>query len=323
MYIRRVARRNKDGTSVRYVQIAHNIWDARSKKSKATILYTCGREAEVDREALLRLARSIERFLRRSEGPMVASVSTSKTSHPETSEWRDGNLARVGKPNPLKASSIFADLNEEQCARLLSLFVELKLKPGQFLFCEGDLLDHFYLVMGGRVKILKHSPSGKDFIMAFCGSGEMLGNVALFSGKPHANSAQAVTHTTVLAIRNDEFLSFLQDKPEMSFKILRRMLSVVGIRLASSLRLLTELAVERADHRLCYVLFTLSLEFGVALPFTREEVAQMAGTTPETAVRFVNRLAELGIVRKNSPRRSIVILNQDKLKLLIDGISDA
>ena len=63
MYIRTISRRNKDGSEVRYVQLAHNVWDRKAKCAKAQMIYSFGREDELDKEALRRLARSIGRFL--------------------------------------------------------------------------------------------------------------------------------------------------------------------------------------------------------------------------------------------------------------------
>jgi hypothetical protein len=63
MYIRTISRRNKDGSEVRYVQLAHNVWDKEAKCAKAQMIWSFGREDELDKEALRRLARSIGRFL--------------------------------------------------------------------------------------------------------------------------------------------------------------------------------------------------------------------------------------------------------------------
>lgn len=63
MYIRRVSRKNKDGSVVRYLQLAENEWDSKAGYAKAKILYNFGREENLDREALKRLAASIARFL--------------------------------------------------------------------------------------------------------------------------------------------------------------------------------------------------------------------------------------------------------------------
>lgn len=63
MYIRTATRRNKNGTVARYVQLAHNVWDPKAKRSGPRIIYSFGREEQVDKEALRRLVRSINHFL--------------------------------------------------------------------------------------------------------------------------------------------------------------------------------------------------------------------------------------------------------------------
>lgn len=63
MYIRTISRKNKDGSEVRYVQLAHNVWDPSARCAKAQVLFNLGREEEVDKEGLKRLVKSISRFL--------------------------------------------------------------------------------------------------------------------------------------------------------------------------------------------------------------------------------------------------------------------
>ncbi|QZT35207.1 IS1634 family transposase [Caldalkalibacillus thermarum TA2.A1] len=63
MYIRRVTRKNKDGSVTAYLQLAHNEWDPKAKYAKAKVIYSFGREDELDRAVLERLAKSISRFL--------------------------------------------------------------------------------------------------------------------------------------------------------------------------------------------------------------------------------------------------------------------
>src|SRR6266487_1882696 len=63
MYLRRVTRRNRDGSQVSYVQLAHNVWDPVRQCSVTQVIHNFGREDQLDREALQRLARSITRFL--------------------------------------------------------------------------------------------------------------------------------------------------------------------------------------------------------------------------------------------------------------------
>jgi hypothetical protein len=72
MYLRSTPRRNKDGTEVRYLQLAHNVWDPAAKRSKVQVIYNFGREDQANREALQRLVASVTRYL----GPGQALAAT-------------------------------------------------------------------------------------------------------------------------------------------------------------------------------------------------------------------------------------------------------
>ena len=213
----------------------------------------------------------------------------------------------------LKQSLIFASLNEDELAELARLAIERSFRPGEFVFWDGDTPGWFYLVAEGRIKILKHSSLGKEFIIAFFGPGEMFGEVAVFENKPYPASAQAVTETKVLGIKREDLLSFLAHRPEVSLRII----NVLGGRLREAQIRLRDLAGERVEQRLARTLLMLSSKLGTTLPFTRQEIADMAGTTTETAIRFMSQLKDRGIVR--STRGKTVILDVTKLKLLSEG----
>ncbi len=85
MYLRTIQRRNKDGTTVRYVQLAHNEWDPAARQAKATVIHSFGREDALDRDALGRLVRSITRYLEPDQGAAA-------TASPELSFLRSRPL---------------------------------------------------------------------------------------------------------------------------------------------------------------------------------------------------------------------------------------
>ena len=213
----------------------------------------------------------------------------------------------------LKHSLIFSSLNEGELAELSKLAIERSFKPDEFVFWEGDASNYFYIVVEGRIKIVKYSSSGKEFIIAFFGSGEMFGEVAVFEGKPYPASAQAVADTKVLVIKKEDFLSFLATRPKVALGII----NVLGGRLRDAQSRLKDLAGERVEQRLATTLLMLSSKLGPTLPFTRQEIANMAGTTTETAIRVTSQLRKRGIIR--SVRGKIIILDETKLRLLSEG----
>jgi CRP/FNR family transcriptional regulator len=222
-------------------------------------------------------------------------------------------LANTGKAGILKESFIFSSLKDDELAELAKLAIERSFVPDESIFWDGDAPEWFYIIAEGRVKVVKHSSLGKEFIIAFFGSGEMFGEVAVFEDKPYPASAQAVAETKVLGIKRKDFLSFLAQRPGVALRII----SVLGGRLRDAQSRLKDLAGERVEQRLARTLLMLSAKLGSTLPFTRQEVADMAGTTTETAIRFMSRLKDGGIIR--STRGKIIILNETKLRLLSEG----
>jgi CRP/FNR family transcriptional regulator len=183
----------------------------------------------------------------------------------------------------------------------------------EFIFWEGDAPVWFYIVIEGQVKVIKHSSSGKEFIIAFFGPGEMIGEVAVFENKPYPASAQSIARTRVIGIRQEAFLAFLASRPQVALRII----NILGRRLRDAQTRLRDLAGERVEQRLASTLLMLSSKLGPTLPFTRQEIADMTGTTTETAIRVMSRLKEHGITR--STRGKIIILDKEKLRLLSEG----
>ncbi|GAI49267.1 unnamed protein product, partial [marine sediment metagenome] len=125
--------------------------------------------------------------------------------------------------------------------------------------------------------------------------------------------SQAVADTRVLVIKKDDFLSFLATRPQVALEII----NVLGGRLRDAQSRLKDLAGERVEQRIAMTLLMLSAKLGHTLPFTRQEIANMAGTTTETAIRVTSQLKERGIIR--SVRGKIIILDETKLRLLSEG----
>lgn len=213
----------------------------------------------------------------------------------------------------LKKSLIFSSLKEDELDELSQLAIERNYKPDDFIFWEEDPPDYFYIIIEGRIKVLKYSSSGKEFIIAFFGPGEMFGEVAVFENKPYPASSQAMVDTKILRIKKEDFLTFLSSRPRIALSII----NILGGRLRDAQGRLKDLAGERVEQRLARTLLMLSSKIGPTLPFTRQEIADMAGTTTETAIRVTGQLKERGII--NSVRGKIIILNETKLKLLSEG----
>jgi CRP/FNR family transcriptional regulator len=117
-----------------------------------------------------------------------------------------------------------------------------------------------------------------------------------------------------VGVKKEDFLSFLTNRPQVALRII----SVLGGRLRDAQGRLRDLAGERVEQRLASILLMLLAKLGSTLPFTRQEIADMVGTTTETAIRVMSILRDRGVIR--SVRGKVVILDEQKLRLLSEGL---
>ncbi len=217
------------------------------------------------------------------------------------------------KVNILKSSSILYYLKDNELEELAGHAVMRSYDTGSFIFWEGDSPQYFCIVAKGRVKILKHSSSGKEFTIAFFHSYEMFGEIAVFQNMPYPATAQAVVDSDILQISKDDFLSFMGSRPQVALRII----SVLGERLREAQERFKDIAGERVEQRIARILFMLSEKSGPMLLYKRQEIAEMSGTTTETAIRVMLHFKEMGVI--DTVRGKITILNSVKLKLLSEG----
>jgi CRP/FNR family transcriptional regulator, nitrogen oxide reductase regulator len=222
-------------------------------------------------------------------------------------------LNRAARIEALKRAPIFAALDEDDLSLLADISTGKNLGHGEHLFWEGDVAPGFYVIAVGRIKVSKASPSGKEFVVAVFGPGDILGEVAAFEGKPYPASAQATEPSALLRINTVDFSGFLARHPEVALKII----NMLGGRLREAMARLRDLAGERVEQRIAGILVMLSAKFGPNLPFTRQEIADMSGTTIETAIRIVARLKQGGMLKTG--RGKLTITDEKRLRLLSQG----
>ena len=222
-------------------------------------------------------------------------------------------MSEQEKTQILRGSLIFSSLDHAELDELARLSVERSFNEGDFIFWEEDAPELFYIIAQGRIKVIKHASSGKEFIVAFFSEGDMFGEVAVFENKPYPASAQAIAETKVVGIKQADFLKFLSQRPQVALRII----NILGGRLREAQTRLSDFAGERVDQRVFRILLMLYSKIGKELPFTRQEIADMAGTTTETAIRIISRLITASIIK--SGRGRISILDENRLRLLSQG----
>ncbi len=215
----------------------------------------------------------------------------------------------------------FAELPDREIEALAAVARQETVRARTYVFLEGDPARWFCVVRTGRVKILRQSRTGRDVVLEILGPGEIFGGVAVIERRPYPASAQALEATTVLKLPAAAAVAVADRYPS----IIRTMALTIGRRLRAAHDSVTSLAADPAAARLAAALLRLAEREGVrsrkgtALPFhlTRQSLADMTGTTVETAIRVVSRWLKDGLVADEGGR--LVVKDAEALRALAEG----
>lgn len=218
----------------------------------------------------------------------------------------------------LRATPIFRALSDEDRTRVAAHAQVREYPKGGMIFSEGEPSDRFYAIVRGRVKVFKMTPAGKDVILEIFGSGDPLGAVAVYEGRPFPASAVALEPTTCVTIERPQFFALLESHPT----IVRGLLLGLTHRLVELTSRLAELTGGRVEPRFARLFLKLASEVGrperggtfIPVPLSRQELADLGGTTIETAIRIMSRWRKDGIVETGDG--GFLVLDRQALEAL-------
>jgi len=221
----------------------------------------------------------------------------------------------------LKKTVFFSSVSEATQKEVSRLFAEEKYQRDDYIFFEGDTPEWLYIVKEGKVKLVKHSGSGKDVILQIFAPGDMFGEFALFDRKPYPTSAQVMEPSSVLKLSRKEFLLFFGRHPFVATE----MIMELGRQLQEAHATIKSLAVDRVEQRIANILLKLAGKLGnpegagivLNLALTRQDLADMGGTTVETTIRVMSRFTKMKIIKPANGK--ILILDLQALRRISEG----
>ena len=201
----------------------------------------------------------------------------------------------------LRRTTIFRRLTPDDRQRLAAVAHIRDYDKGDVLFSEGDASESMFTVVSGRVKVSKMTARGTDIILELFGPGDPVGAAAVYESRAYPATATALEPTMCLLIPRQAFFGLLETYPTL----VRGLLVGLTHRLVELTARLTELSGGRVEARLARFLLKLADDMGqkrsegvfIALVLSRQEIADMIGTTIETSIRIMSRWGKDNIVR--------------------------
>jgi len=201
----------------------------------------------------------------------------------------------------LRRTTIFRQLSPEDRQHLAGVASVRRTEKGATLFSEGDPSDELFTIVSGRVKVFKTTARGTDVILEIFGPGDPVGAVAVYESRPYPASAVTLEPTMCLVVPRQAFFALLESHPTM----IRGLLIGLTHRLVELTNRLAELSGGRIEARLARFFLKLATDMGqprsdgtlIPLVLSRQEIADMIGTTIETSIRIMSRWGKQDLVR--------------------------
>ena len=189
----------------------------------------------------------------------------------------------------------------------------IKVKKGQVIFNEGDIVKGVYFVYGGIVKVHKKWGAEKELLIRFASNGAIFGHRGLGGNNLYPISATALEDSTICFVEIDFFESTMRVNPNFTYSLMMFFAS----ELQESEKKMRNLAHMPVKGRVAQALTSLQNQFGtkedgsIKITLSRQDLASYTGTTYETVFRVLTEMQKEEIIEATG--KKIIVIDQEKL----------
>jgi CRP/FNR family transcriptional regulator, cyclic AMP receptor protein len=195
---------------------------------------------------------------------------------------------------------VFSALAPDDLQRVAEVAVPRRFDSGEAVFREGDESDTCYVVRSGRARAVREHPDGRSITLAHFGPGDIFGELAMFDAERRSATVETLEETEVIAILGGDMRRLLREHPDIAVKLLQSL----GRRLRETNERLARQSFQTVQSRVAGVVSQLVAaaraqgadDRDVLITATQADLAQLAGSSRESASRFLAVLERAGII---------------------------
>jgi CRP/FNR family transcriptional regulator len=200
----------------------------------------------------------------------------------------------------LRGVPVFAELGQEELARVADVAVPRQFVAGEVVFREGDESSTCYVVRSGRARAVREHTDGRSITLSNFGPGDIFGELAMFDDEKRSATVETLEDTEAIAILGGDMRRLLGEHPDIAVKLL----TSLGRRLRETNERLARQSFQTVQSRVASVLLQLvagarsegAAEGDVLITSTQASLAQLAGSSRESASRFLAVLERARII---------------------------
>ena len=210
---------------------------------------------------------------------------------------------------------LFSPLSDNELEDAVAHAQQCDVLKGDFVFQQGEPARHFFFLLGGHLQISQLTAAGERVVVRYVCAGELFGIARAMALSHFPASAVAVENSSVLRWPSAQWESLSRVCPHLNYHVVR----ALGQRLQDAHQRIRELSTERVEQRLAHALLRLAQHSGrstgngvsIDFPLSRQNLAEMTGTTLHTVSRLLSAWKERGLLELG--RQHVALLDLDGL----------
>ncbi|MDR6433256.1 Crp/Fnr family transcriptional regulator [Brucella pseudogrignonensis] len=217
--------------------------------------------------------------------------------------------------------SLFAKMGDNELDKLVSYAMSRRIAQGESIFEQGDEAGTFYLLLHGRLKVNQVTADGQQIIVRMVHPGDLFGFAKALQRNDYPGTAVAVTESIILGWPTELWDYFVEQNPGLAMNAIQ----TIGKRLEEAHTRIREMSTEEVERRVAHVVLRLAQKAGkkeeggirIDFPITRQDIAEMTGTTLHTVSRILSAWETKGFV--SGGRQKLTVIDTSGIRRLAEG----
>lgn len=224
----------------------------------------------------------------------------------------------------VRALPLFTNISDVDLDRLLARASIRRVPVGEAVFEQGQPATAFFLLLHGRLKVTQVTPDGQQIIVRMVHPGDIFGFAKALQRDDYPGTPTASAESVVLSWPTEVWSQFVEQNPHLAVNAMQ----TIGQRLQEAHTRIREMATEEVERRVAHAVLRLIRQAGkpegtgirIDFPITRQDIAEMTGTTLHTVSRILSAWETKGLVEGG--RQKLLVRDAHRLQLLAEGTPD-
>ncbi len=221
----------------------------------------------------------------------------------------------------IKSLSLFDKMTDDELDAILVPAMTRRLPISDTVFEQGQPASHFFLLLHGRLKVTQVTSAGQQIIVRVVHPGDLFGFARALQRSDYPGTATTAAESVILSWQTDLWPHFVEQNPHLAVSAMQ----TIGQRLEEAHTRIREMSTQEVERRVAHAVLRLSQQAGrkevdgirIDFPISRQDIAEMTGTTLHTVSRILSSWESKGLVQGG--RQKLLVCDLPGLAQLADG----